>query len=90
MLSDKGGGNNSGLGSSVVSVSSGGTLQLRGGVSVSNALTLAGAGFSSSGALRSVSGSNSWTGGITVSSASTRINSDAGRVDAWGFFFDQQ
>ena len=77
-------GNNSGLGSSVVSVSSGGTLQLRGGVSVSNALTLAGAGFSSSGALRSVSGSNSWTGGITVSSASTRINSDADELDIVG------
>ena len=50
------GGNNTSLGTSAVSVANGATLQLQGGLSVGNGLTLNGAG--SGGSLRSISGDN--------------------------------
>jgi len=75
----------SGLGSfSMTTVSNGATVELIGGVSVGNALTLSGAGMSGLGALRSVSGNNSWTGSITINSAATRINSDGDVLDIVG------
>lgn len=61
-------------------VASGAALQVQGGLSVgAEALTLNGAGISSDGALRSISGANSWAGTITLGSAS-RINTDAGEL----------
>jgi autotransporter-associated beta strand protein len=76
--------NSSGLGSSSVTVSGNNTLELVGGVSVGNTLSLSGSGVSSGGALRSVSGNNSWTGTITINSSVTRINSDADVLDIVG------
>jgi autotransporter-associated beta strand protein len=76
--------NSSGLGSSAVTVNGNNTLELVGGVSVGNTLSLSGSGVSSGGALRSVSGNNSWTGTITINSSVTRINSDADVLDIVG------
>ena len=64
--------------SSQTTIANGATLQLQGGISVGSlALRLDGAGVSSLGVLRSISGNNSWAGTITALSAS-RIHSDAG------------
>ena len=68
--------NGTALGAGSASVSSVGALQLQGGIMVANGLTLSGTGVSSDGALRSISGSNTYSGLINVTSAS-RINSDA-------------
>ena len=68
----------------MTTVSGGTTLELIGGVSVGNALTLYGDGIGSGGALRSVSGTNSWTGTIVVGSNATYINSDSGILDITG------
>ena len=58
-------------------VSSGGALQLQGGISVgAEALSLNGTGVTNDGALRSISGSNTYGAAITLS-GTTRINSDA-------------
>ena len=57
-----------------VTVSSGATLQLQGGITVgAEALTLNGAGINNDGALRNISGDNTWQGNLTLASAS-RIN----------------
>jgi autotransporter-associated beta strand protein len=69
-----------GLGSTAAgtSVSSGAALQLQGGITVgAEALTLNGTGVSNDGALRNISGNNTYGGAITLGSA-TRINSDSG------------
>lgn len=74
--------NNSALGSGSTGaiVASGAQLQLSGGVTVTGKpLTLSGTGISTSGALRNLSGSNSWSGTITLAASST-INADAGRL----------
>jgi autotransporter-associated beta strand protein len=66
--------NNTALGSTNANalVASGATLQLLGGISVGNKpLTLSGTGISASGALRSLSGNNSWGGVITLAAATT-------------------
>ena len=85
--------NANGLGTTAggVTVSSGAELDLQGGIAVgAEALTLNGSGISSGGALRNVSGNNSWSGAITLGSAST-IASDAntltltGAIDNGGF-----
>jgi autotransporter-associated beta strand protein len=61
-------------------VSSGAALELQGGLTIgAEALTLNGSGVSSGGALRSVSGTNSFGGAITADSAST-ITADAGSL----------
>jgi autotransporter-associated beta strand protein len=61
-------------------VTSGAALQLQGGIAVGNeALTLNGTGITSDGALRNISGNNSWAGLITINST-TRINSDSGTL----------
>jgi fibronectin-binding autotransporter adhesin len=65
-------------------VSSGAALQIEGNIAVgTEALTLNGGGISSDGALRNMSGNNSYAGGITLGSAST-INSDAGTLTLSG------
>lgn len=59
-------------------VVSGGQLGLSGGVTIgSETLSLAGTGIASGGALRNISGTNVYSGAITLSNAA-RINSDAG------------
>ena len=61
-------------------VSSSAALELHGSIAVgAEALTLSGAGPASGGALRNVSGNNSWAGPITLAAAS-RINSDSGTL----------
>src|SRR6202022_775186 len=66
------------------SVSSGAALQIQGGIAVgAEALTLNGSGISSDGALRNISGNNSWSGSLTLASAST-IGSDAGTLTLSG------
>ncbi len=61
-------------------VASGATLQLQGGITVADeALTLSGTGVSAGGALRNISGNNTYSGAITLGAA-TRINSDAGTL----------
>jgi autotransporter-associated beta strand protein len=73
--------NNTALGTTAAgtSVTSGATLQIQGGITVgAEALTLNGTGSTTTnGALESVSGTNSFSGAITLGSA-TRINSDSG------------
>ena len=67
-----------------VVVASTAALQLQNNISVgAEALTLNGAGVSSDGAMRNISGSNSWAGAITLGSAS-RINSDSGTLTLSG------
>ncbi len=61
-------------------VSTGAALQLQAGITISaEDLTLNGSGVSNTGALRNISGANSFNGAITLKSA-TRINSDAGTL----------
>jgi autotransporter-associated beta strand protein len=74
--------NSSALGgiASGVSITSGAALELQGGITVgAEALTLRGTGISSGGALRNISGNNTYGGLITLGAAS-RINSDAGTL----------
>jgi autotransporter-associated beta strand protein len=62
------------------SVTSGAALQIEGGITVgAEALTLNGTGVSTSGALRNISGTNTYAGLVTLGAA-TRINSDAGTL----------
>ena len=61
-------------------VSAGAALQIQGNITVgAEALTLNGSGVASDGALRNISGNNSWAGAVTLGSAST-IASDAGTL----------
>jgi autotransporter-associated beta strand protein len=61
-------------------VSSGAALELQGGITVgAEALTLNGTGVSSAGALRNISGNNTYGGLLTLGGAA-RINSDAGNL----------
>ena len=69
--------NNTSLGTGSVSVLNGATLQLQGGISVANQLTLYGVGNGSLGSLRSMSGDNIYNGNITLSTNTVRINTDA-------------
>ena len=74
--------NATGLGTTAAgtTVASGAALQLQGGITVGNeTLSLNGTGLSSTGALRNISGNNSWAGTITINST-TRINSDSGTL----------
>ena len=76
--------NNSALGTTgAVTVASGATLQIQGGITVNKTLTLNGTGISNDGALRNISGNNIWSGAITLGSA-TRINSDSGTLTMTG------
>jgi autotransporter-associated beta strand protein len=61
-------------------VSSGTALELQGDISVgAEALTLSGTGVSNAGALRNISGANTY-GGLLSLGAASRINSDAGNL----------
>jgi fibronectin-binding autotransporter adhesin len=60
-----------GLGTSAVTVDSGAALQIQGGISLANKLTLNGTGGASAGALESSSGSNTWTGTVALATASS-------------------
>jgi autotransporter-associated beta strand protein len=74
--------NATGLGTTAAgtTVASGAALELQGGISVgAEALTISGTGISSGGALRNVSGNNTYGGLLTLGAAS-RINSDAGTL----------
>ncbi|HWM24162.1 MAG TPA: autotransporter-associated beta strand repeat-containing protein [Chthoniobacterales bacterium] len=74
--------NATGLGATAAgtTVNSGAALQLQGGIAVGNeTLTLNGTGIGNTGALRNISGNNSWAGTITINST-TRINSDSGTL----------
>jgi autotransporter-associated beta strand protein len=62
------------------SVTTGAALQIQGGITVgAEALTLNGTGIAGDGALRNISGTNTYGGLVTLGSA-TRINSDAGTL----------
>lgn len=68
-------------------VESGAALELQGGIAVvGETLSLAGSGIDGNGALRNLSGDNSWSGAITVanSPASHRIQSDVGLLTIAG------
>jgi autotransporter-associated beta strand protein len=72
--------NNTALGTTAAgtTVTSGAALQIQGDITVgAEALTLDGTGISSDGALRNISGNNTWGGTITINST-TEISSDAG------------
>ena len=71
--------NSSALGTGTATVSSGAALQLQGGITVGNGLSLTGSGINNDGALRNISGSNTYSGAITLTGIS-RINSDAGTL----------
>jgi len=65
-------------------VSSGASLQIQGNIIVGNeALTLNGTGNGGTGAFRNISGNNSFSGALTLGSAST-ISSDAGTLTLTG------
>ena len=71
-------------GAGATTVSSGAALEIQGGLTISGeGLTLNGTGISSAGALRNISGNNSWSGAVTLASAS-RINSDSGTLTISG------
>ena len=76
-------GSNTVLGTGAVAVSNGGNLQIQGGLSLANAVTINGAGTSQNGAIENFAGSNTLSGAITVASAS-RINSAAGTLTLSG------
>ncbi len=74
------------LGSTVggTTVTAGAALELNGGIGIgAEALTLNGTGVGAAGALRNISGANSFGGAITLGLA-TRINSDAGTLTLSG------
>jgi fibronectin-binding autotransporter adhesin len=82
--------NASALGSiaSGTTVFSGAALQIQGGIAVGNEpLILNGSGLASDGALRNISGNNSYAGGTTLGSAST-IASDSGTLTLTGGIVD--
>ena len=67
--------------SSKTTVASGDALQLQGGITVGALpLTIKGVGVGTTGALRNISGNNTWGGTITTETPNTRINSDAGTL----------
>jgi autotransporter-associated beta strand protein len=77
---------NTGLGTTAgtTSVTSGAVIQIDGsGLNIAEPITLNGDGISSGGALRNLANSNTWSGAITLTSAS-RINSDAGTLTLTG------
>ncbi len=64
-----------------VTVASGAALELQGGITVgAETLSLNNTGVSSAGALRNISGDNTWGGRITLTTNAARINSDAGTL----------
>jgi len=73
-----------GLSAGTTTVAAGAALQLQGGITVPSApLVLNGTGIANDGALRNISGNNTWSGSVTLGSAA-RINSDAGTLTVSG------
>jgi autotransporter-associated beta strand protein len=71
---------NNALGTAVggTTVASGAALQLQGNITITGeTLSLTGGGFNNDGALRNISGNNTWTGDITTQANNTRIQADA-------------
>ncbi len=76
--------NNSAAGNAgTVTVANGAAVELQGGVTLARALNLNGTGVGGNGALRSISGNNTWSGAVTLSGAS-EIQSDAGTLTVSG------
>jgi fibronectin-binding autotransporter adhesin len=66
-------------------VASGGALELTGSLTIgAEALSLAGTGISLGGALRNISGNNTYGGAITLSGGTTEIASDSGTLTLGG------
>jgi len=59
-------------------VTSGAGIELRGGIAPSVALSLNGPGFLNAGALRNLSGNNTWAGTVTLGTSDASIAADAG------------
>ena len=71
------------LGTGAVTVSDGAALNLAGGISPTNTVTVGGSGVGGNGAIRNISGANTLSGTITQT-ADTRIQSDAGTLTLSG------
>ncbi|HEX2830690.1 MAG TPA: autotransporter-associated beta strand repeat-containing protein [Burkholderiales bacterium] len=73
--------NSGALGTSAggTTVANGATLALQGGITIADALTIAGSGVGGNGAVRNVTGNNTLTGAVTLNAAST-LQSDAGTL----------
>ncbi len=66
-------------------VASGAALQIQNNISVgSETLSLTGTGVATDGALRNISGTNTWGGAVTIAAGGARINSDAGALTLAG------
>lgn len=72
-------GSNSVLGTGAVNVSSAGNLQLQGGLTVANAVTINGTGTSGNGAIENFANNNTLSSTVTVA-GNSRIQSDAGTL----------
>jgi len=75
--------NNTAMGTAAggVTVTSGAALQIQGNITVgAEALTLSGTGVNNDGALRNISGNNTYGGLLSSLAGATRINSDAGTL----------
>ncbi|MFA5390370.1 MAG: autotransporter-associated beta strand repeat-containing protein [Candidatus Omnitrophota bacterium] len=68
-----------------VTVADGAALQIQGGITVkANALVINGTGVGGTGAVRNISGDNSWTNIVVALDSDARINSDAGMLTLLG------
>ena len=67
-------------GSGTTVTATGAALQVEGGITVAEPVTIAGSGVNWSGALQNASGDNTWSGPITISGSSTRIGAASGTL----------
>lgn len=80
--------NGSALGTGSVSISNGSELDLSNDITLSRDISFRGAGANSNGALRSVSGNNTYSGTATLQATGTWINVDAGQLTLSGDLTD--
>jgi len=73
----------SALGTGAATIASGAALELSGGIAPTNTITLGGIGVGGTGAIRNLSGANTVSGALTLSSAA-RVQSDAGTLTLSG------
>ena len=73
----------SALGTGAATIASGAALELSGGLSATNAISLGGAGVGGNGAIRNLSGNNTLSGPLTLTN-NTRLQSDAGVLTVAG------
>jgi autotransporter-associated beta strand protein len=73
-------GNTGALGTGTTTISGGAALELSGGISPTNALSVGGQGVGGAGAIRNVAGNNTLSGTVTLA-ADSRINADAGTLN---------